>query len=148
MMDNQTKDELKAHVKDMNVWKRLFFIVLFAILYYAAQVIVVVVVLFQFLTVLLTGSKNDKVLTFGSQLSTYAYQVFQFLTFNTDTQPFPMSDWPSGKPLTEKDAAAEKPKRAPRKPAARKSPPKKASPKTEEKKEKTPAAEDGVTKPE
>jgi hypothetical protein len=149
MSEQSTSEEIKAHVKDANIWKRLLFMILFTILYSAAEVVLAVVVLYQFLTVLITGSKNDKVLSFGAQLSTYVYQIVRFLTFNTEDQPYPSADWPSDKALAEKaktapkaatktpaaaKAAAAKP--AARKPAAkkapaRKAPAKKATPKTE-----------------
>jgi len=102
-MNQQTNtDELKKNIKDSSVWKRLLFMILFSILYSAAEVVLAVVVLYQFLSILITADKNEKVLSFGAQISTYAYQILSYLTFNTENKPFPMSDWPSDKPLTEK----------------------------------------------
>jgi len=141
VMDQQSNtDELKKNIKDSSVWKRLLFMILFSILYSAAEVVLAVVVIYQFLSLLITGNKNEKVLSFGAQISTYAYQVFSFLTFNTENKPFPMSNWPSDKPLTEKLKEPTKAKRAPRKPAAkktttRKAPVKKSTPKSEDKKD-------------
>jgi len=129
--EHQKTETLKQHVMDTAIWKRLLFMILFTILYSAAEVVLAVVVVFQFLTVLITGAKNNKVLSFGAQLSTYVYQVFSFLTFNTEARPYPMGDWPSDKPLPAKDKAAAKPKAAPHKPAAKKAPAKKAAPETE-----------------
>jgi len=128
MTEQSKTEEIKEHVKDAGIWKRLLIMILFAILYSAAEIVIGVVVLFQFLTVLITGARNDKVLSFGAQLSSYAYQVFSYLTFNSEYQPYPMGDWPSDKPLAEKTVAA-KPKAAARKPAARKAPARKAAPK-------------------
>lgn len=140
MMDAQTNtDDLKKNIKDGNVWKRLLFMILFSILYSAAEMVLVVVVLYQFLSLLFTGNKNDKVLSFGAQISTYAYQVFTYLTFNTEDKPFPMGDWPTDKPLAEKPVEPVKAKRAPRKPAAKKVTTRKAAvktaPKSEDKKD-------------
>jgi len=64
-------------------------------------VVLAVVVVFQFLVVLFTGKKNDKVLELGAQLSTYIYQIYRFLTFNSEEHPFPLSDWPSATELRE-----------------------------------------------
>ncbi|MBN4061366.1 DUF4389 domain-containing protein [bacterium AH-315-G11] len=136
-MDKQENtDELKNNLTDGNVWKRLLFMILFTMLYSAAEVVLAVVVLYQFLSLLITGNKNEKVLSFGAQISTYAYQVFSYLTFNTEDKPFPMSDWPSDKPLTEKVTPKAAARRAPRKPTAkktttRKTPVKKPTPKSE-----------------
>jgi hypothetical protein len=118
MSDENVTEEFKEHVKDSSVWTRLLFMALFATLYWVAEVVLAVVVLFQFLSVLLTGNKNEKVLTLGAQLSTYAYQIFSFLTYNSEEKPFPMSDWPSGAELSEqaaKKTAAPVRKRAPAK---------------------------------
>ncbi len=140
MQEQPTADELKANVQNTNVWVRLFFMALFAILYWGAEVVLIIVVLFQFLSVLLTGEKNDRVLAFGAQLSSYAYQIFRFLTFNSEEKPFPLGDWPSDDELlavtapatkTAAEEKAAKPKRAPRKPATKKTAAKKAEPKAE-----------------
>jgi len=66
-MDQQSNtDELKKNIKDSNVWKRLLFMILFSILYSAAEVVLAVVVIYQFLSLLITGNKNEKVLSFGA----------------------------------------------------------------------------------
>jgi len=99
-------EQVKENVKNSSAWLRLAYMVLFAVLYSVAEVVLTVVVVFQFLSVLITGEKNGKVLALGAQLSTYAYQVFSYLTYNSETQPFPFGDWPSGNSLSE---AVEKP---------------------------------------
>ncbi|NOR72736.1 MAG: DUF4389 domain-containing protein [Mariprofundaceae bacterium] len=126
-------DELKEHVKDSSVWVRLLFMLLFSVLYWAAEMVLAVVVVFQFFSVLFTGKKNSRVLALGAQLSTYAYQVFRYLTYNSEEKPFPLGDWPSDKALAEqaKPAPKSKPRAAPRKRAV-----KKAAPKPEAKEEK------------
>jgi hypothetical protein len=127
MTDDVKTDDIKTNVKDSSVWKRLLFMILFTILYSAAEVVLAVVVIYQFLSLLLTSNKNDKVLSFGAQISKYAYQIFSYLTFNSEEKPFPIGDWPTDKPLAEKEDETVKPKRAPRKPAARKPAAKKAT---------------------
>lgn len=103
-------DAIKEHVKNTSVWTRLLFMTLFAVLYWVAEVVLVVVVLFQFLAVLFTGKKNDQVLAFGAQLSSYAYQIFRYLTFNSEDKPFPLGNWPTDKALTEQSEEHPKPK--------------------------------------
>jgi len=133
MEKQQMTDELKEHVKDSSVWVRLLFMLLFSVLYWAAEMVLAVVVLFQFFSVLFTGKKNSQVLALGAQLSTYAYQVFRYLTYNSEEKPFPLGDWPSDKALAEqaKPAPKSKPRAAPRKRTV-----KKAAPKPEAKEEK------------
>ncbi|HKI62978.1 MAG TPA: DUF4389 domain-containing protein [Mariprofundaceae bacterium] len=108
MSNENVTDEIKEHVTDSNVWVRLVFMVIFAMLYWVAEIVLAIVVLFQFLSVLFTGQKNARVLTLGAQLSTYAYQIFRFLTYNSEVQPFPMGDWPSDAELTETSASKTK----------------------------------------
>ncbi len=126
MEEQQMTDELKEHVKDSSVWVRLLFMLLFALLYWAAEAVLAVVVLFQFFSVLFTGKKNAQVLTLGAQLSTYAYQVFRYLTYNSEEKPFPLGDWPSGKALAEQmtEASKPKPRAAPRKRTVKRAAPK------------------------
>lgn len=78
-----------------DLWRRALFMLLFAVLYGVARFVLGVVVVVQFLVVLFTGSANEQLLRLGSSLSIYAYQVFRFLTFTGDEQPFPMSAWPA-----------------------------------------------------
>ncbi|MDX8382644.1 MAG: DUF4389 domain-containing protein [Ghiorsea sp.] len=99
MLEHQTRENIKHNIKDSNVWVRLLFMILFAILYSAAEVVIAAVVMYQFVSLLISGKKNEKVLAFGGQLATYVYQVFNFLTFNTEDKPFPMGNWPSSAQL-------------------------------------------------
>jgi len=114
MSDEKNVEEC---IKDKNVWIRLLYMILFTILYSIAEVVIFAVAVYQFLYVLFTGNKDDKILNLGKSLSAYVYQVLQFLTFNTESKPYPMGDWPDAKLLA---AEMDKPKRAPRKTTARK----------------------------
>lgn len=124
-------DDLKENVMDTNIWMRLVFMLLFAVVFAATRVVLVAVIAVQFLWVLFTANRNEKLLSFGSQLATFLYQIYRYLSFNTEKRPFPFDDFPSDKALLddnesevvvttdeEKKAAA---KRKPRKPAAEKS---------------------------
>lgn len=110
MSEEALSNDLKENVKDTNVWLRLLYMLLFVIIYSVAEVVLAVVIFFQFLSVLFTGNKNEKVLSLGSQLSTFVYQVFSYLTYNSEVRPFPFSDWPSDVTLCE-PAVEKKPAR-------------------------------------
>ncbi len=86
--------DLKANVSDTNTWGRALFMILFGIIYSVAEVVLVAVVVIQFLFVLFSGDRNPRLLRFGKELSTFIYQIFLFLTFNTEEKPFPFADWP------------------------------------------------------
>lgn len=81
-------------VKDMSTWKRILFMVLFALIYGVAKVVVTAVVVLQAIFRLFTGNVNERLLTFGKQISDYIYQILMFLTFNSEEKPFPFSSWP------------------------------------------------------
>ncbi len=87
--------ELKENVSNTNTWGRALFMILFGIIYSVAEVVLVAVVVIQFLFVLFSSEKNPRLLVFGKEISTFIYQVFLFLTFNTEEKPFPFADWPS-----------------------------------------------------
>lgn len=148
MSDEPRVEEVKDHIKDGSAWLRLLYMVLFAIIYSVAEVVLFAVVVFQFLSVLFTGNRNEKLLALGGQLSTFIYQVLRYLTYNSDLKPYPFDEWPAAEaakeerteepaeqksqtagPKAETAAAkpAAKPKAAPkrvRKPAAKKAEPK------------------------
>lgn len=129
-------DELKQHMGDSGVWKRLLFMLVFAVIYSVAEVVLTAVVVLQFLFVLFTGEKNDRLLSLGASLSTYAYQVFRYLTYNSEQRPFPFADWPTDSALVEQS------EQRPAKKAARQRRPAKAAAKSES------ADEAGESKPE
>lgn len=91
-------EQTREHIKRTSTWLRGFYIVLFAILLYVAEVVIAAVVVFQFLHTLFTGKTNRRLLTLGQSLSTYAYQILAYLSYNSDDQPYPFSAWPKGAP--------------------------------------------------
>jgi hypothetical protein len=92
------EDKTKASLTNLDTWKRGLFMVVFAIISGLAKLIVTIVAVFQFVTVLVKGQKNEAMIPFGQNLSTYIYQITTFLTFNTDVMPFPFMDFPNGAP--------------------------------------------------
>lgn len=88
----------EASVNEHTIWKRGLYMLLFAFCLWLAKFVTFAVVVFQFFAVLFTGSSNEKLLRLGQSLSTYQYQVMLFLTFNSETHPYPMEEWPTGTP--------------------------------------------------
>lgn len=117
-------DGLKQHVQDSSAWMRLLFMLLFAAVFSVAEAVLTAVVAFQFLFVLFTGRKNGRVLSFGSSLAAYVYQVFSYLTYNSEDRPFPFADWPGDSPLVAGQAQARPARKRPvrRRPAAKAQP--------------------------
>ncbi len=77
------------------IWKRGLYMLLFAFLTGVVKFVTFSVVVLQFFLVLINGAPNSQLLTFGKSLSRYTYQIMLFLTFNSETQPYPFSEWPS-----------------------------------------------------
>ena len=85
---------IQANPDRAAIWKRGLFMLLFSVLYGVAEVVLSLLVFVQFVLVLISGSANQQLLRLGGSLARYTREVFEYLTFNTDRQPFPMSDWP------------------------------------------------------
>ena len=85
-----------SHDSD-NIWIRGAFILLFAFIYSAAEMVMIAVVVVQFLSIAIKKEKNEKILSFGADLSEFLYQIFRFLSFSSNQRPFPFADWPKGK---------------------------------------------------
>lgn len=79
---------------DRSIWMRALFMLLFAVIYNIAELVVVFAAVFQFFCVLITGSRNPRVLELGRSLSRYIYRILRFMTFDTERLPFPFDAWP------------------------------------------------------
>ncbi len=90
-MDNE---QLKSNLTSSKHWLRLIFMLVFAAVLQLASLVMWVLVSAQFLFSLITGSDNAHLRRFGYSLSTYIYDVFKFLTYNSEEKPFPFADWP------------------------------------------------------
>ena len=88
------EDDMKQRLTRRDVWVRALYMIFFVIAYTVAEVVLGIVTLVQFVFVLVTGNANENLLRLGNNLSAYVYQVFRFLTFNSETQAFPFSEWP------------------------------------------------------
>lgn len=88
--------ELKKDKKELSIWRRGIYMVLFAMLLSVAKVVVIAIMAFQFLSVLFTRSTNKQLQALGKSLSTYHYQIIIFLTFNSEILPYPFAEWPKG----------------------------------------------------
>jgi hypothetical protein len=94
--DRPVSGAFEDHIKSRTTWLRLVFMIIFVFLYGVSRIVVGVVVVLQFFWVLFTGETNERLKTLGQSLATYTYQVVRYLTYNTDSRPFPFDDdWPS-----------------------------------------------------
>ena len=86
-------EQINYNLKQLSTWKRIFFMLVFAAIGALVRMILWAVIILQVASTLLTGKANQNVLSFGRSLSVYIYHIMLFLTFNTETLPFPFSDW-------------------------------------------------------
>lgn len=87
-------EDIKKNLKDRSNWLRGVFILLFVLFYNIAEIVLMAIVVVQFGFKIVTGEVNDKLLGFSKTLSLYIYEIFQFITFESDAMPFPFNDWP------------------------------------------------------
>ena len=91
-------NEIKENLKQQSTWIRGLYMLMFALFYSIAEIVLFAVVLVQFFLKLFTGQTNPRLLMLGQSIATYIYQIIQFLTFNSDYQPYPFGPWPKGEP--------------------------------------------------
>ena len=87
------EQDINENLKKISTWKRIFFIIIFAVIVGLVRILLWAVVLLQIASSLLTGEPNKNILSFGRKLSVYLYHILLFLTYNTEVLPFPFSDW-------------------------------------------------------
>ena len=97
-MTDHAYHTMPAHGLARQTWLRGLFMLLFAVISRVAELVLLTVAVLQFLWSLATGQSNARLRAFGESLSRYLYQVFRFLTFDTEDKPFPFSDWPGAAP--------------------------------------------------
>jgi len=91
-------NEVKENLKSQSTWKRGLYMLIYAFCYTIAEIVLFTLIIFQFLLKLFTGDTNERLRKLGQGLSTYIYQILQYLNFNTDYQPYPFGAWPKGEP--------------------------------------------------
>lgn len=91
-------EQIKSRLTSKDIWLRGLYMVFFSIAWGLSEILLVFTVVIQFFTVLIGGSANLPLLRFGQNLSRYHYQMARFVSFNTETRPFPFSDWPEDVP--------------------------------------------------
>ena len=104
--DNPTVDQVAAedsddgkleeNLKSRTTWLRLLFMCIFCLLLGLASMVGSVVIVIGFFWVLFTGEINRQLQQTGQSIASYIYEIFRYLTFNTEKKPFPFgSGWPS-----------------------------------------------------
>ena len=94
---SEEQSDLEKNVRQKSTWLRLIFMVVFAITWSIAVFVTGAVIVLNFLYVLFTGKTNSRLTEFGKALASYLYEIVLFMTFNSETRPFPIdAEWPAG----------------------------------------------------
>jgi hypothetical protein len=93
-MSEQIED-LVENLKRPSLWRRVFFILGFALLFNIILVpLVLLMVLVQVAFAVFTGEKNSNLSELSEKLVAYIVEVLGFLLFTTERRPFPFNDFP------------------------------------------------------
>ncbi|MEO1202823.1 MAG: DUF4389 domain-containing protein [Pseudomonadota bacterium] len=87
---------IEDNLKSRSTWIRFLFMIAFIVIANVAAMVATIVVILGFLWVLLTGETNEQLRQAGRALASYFADIVRFLTYNSETKPFPFgADWPS-----------------------------------------------------
>jgi len=90
-----SRQDLQNKIANPGHWLRLLLMgLMFIILFYLINFIIAITMVVQWILVLLSGETNTRLQRFSKGMNRYAYQILEFITFNSETRPFPLSDWP------------------------------------------------------
>jgi hypothetical protein len=95
-------NDVKENLKSQSTWIRGLYILIYGVFYTIAEIVLVAIIVFQFLLKLFTSETNERLGKLGQGLSTYIYQILQYMNFNSDYQPYPFGAWPKGEPKAAK----------------------------------------------
>jgi hypothetical protein len=95
-------NDVKENLKSQSTWIRGLYILIYGVFYTIAEIVLVAIIVFQFLLMLFTSETNERLGKLGQGLSTYIYQILQYMSFNNDYQPYPFGAWPKGEPKAAK----------------------------------------------
>jgi uncharacterized protein YdeI (YjbR/CyaY-like superfamily) len=83
--------------KHPGIWQRGLAMLCFGFISGFIRLFITLIAIFQFITLLCTYKPNQQLLALGQSLNSYIFQINQFLTINSETYPFPFTQWPDGK---------------------------------------------------
>ena len=87
-MSEINKDELL----DIKKWQRLFFMIIYGAAINFVVTILIILVAIQFIFYLFTSKTNNQLQSANNWLQGFFNDALNFLSFNTDSKPWPFSD--------------------------------------------------------
>ena len=72
-------------------WLRGVYMLLFSVIYKIVELGIFFIAAFQYGHNIFIGQPQAKLVSFGKKLSDYNYSIYLFLTFNSETRPYPFN---------------------------------------------------------
>lgn len=79
----------------LGIGARILYSILFGFVFWILCWALAITTIAQLVLSLVSQRANADLTRFGAGLGTYAKQLIEFLTFNSERLPFPFSDWPN-----------------------------------------------------
>jgi len=96
-MNNDTEDDLRnvtGNLTQRATWLRILFMVGFCLALYVVAIVLLFITIVQALFAVVTGTDNLNLRILGANLAEYVNQILKFLTYNSQSRPFPFSPFP------------------------------------------------------
>lgn len=87
-------DKIMENLKSESRWLRLVFMLLFVVAGYFAAIIALMTGIVQAIHGFVTGEPNARLLSLSDSINQYLFQILQYITYNSESKPYPFSDWP------------------------------------------------------
>lgn len=73
---------------------RILYVVLFYVIYSFTELLLLGITIIQTALNLFTGEPSNTLREFGASLGQYVKEIAAFLSYSSDTKPYPFSSWP------------------------------------------------------
>ena len=90
-----TENALITTPETRKLWVRALLMLLMCAAFQLAAWILVLTALVQLVFAIFNDEPNRRLQFFGSSVGFYLTQIASFVTFATETTPFPFNDWPA-----------------------------------------------------
>ena len=100
--------DIKDHAKNTDTWLRGFFILVFGVIFYVLYIVIWLLVIIQFVTKVLTGELNSNLEHSSTKMTSYAMQILNYITYQSEERPFPFSPFPETEEKAPKEIAKKK----------------------------------------
>jgi len=76
---------------------KVLYLILFYMIYSLTDLALIVITVVQTFLRLFTGEPSESLKDAGRSLGTYVKQISEYLSYASESKPFPFSDWPQAR---------------------------------------------------